>query len=123
VVPDVGLPETRIEAKRLSFSYSEWVRRIDLQESSLLFDEKDALDGESSVCVNNESGILKVRNEERENRKKLVFRELLNRKRDRSAHSSTRSGERRIAYLVSESIQELDRISLNDRVNTSCGSL
>jgi hypothetical protein len=81
VVPDVGLTETRIKAKRLSLADLKRVRRIDSQESTLLFDEENTLDSESSVGVNNEGGILEVRNEERKNRKKLIFRELLSRKR------------------------------------------
>jgi hypothetical protein len=41
-----------------------------------LFDEEDTLDRESGVGVNDESRVLKVRDEEGEDREELLLREL-----------------------------------------------
>jgi len=50
--------------------------RGDAQEGVVLLDEEDALDREGSVRVNDEGRVLKVRDEERQNREELILGEL-----------------------------------------------
>ena len=70
VISDISLTET-VANSRESQPSSDCIRkcqRANAQESTILLDEEDTFDRESGVSVNNESRILKMRDEERENR-------------------------------------------------------
>lgn len=75
VVDDVGLTEAT-RARKVSVGGRKRKKERDEQESAVLLDEEDTLDGDGGVGVNDKAGVLEVGNEEGKDREKLLLREL-----------------------------------------------